>query len=433
MRKLTRVLGAPALVVALGAGLMATPLVTATPAEAAKTNCRNTGSFERWLSGFRRQAIEAGISRSTVRAALSDITLDPKVIKLDRRQRVFSQTFLKFAGRMIAKYRLQRGRKLIKKNARVFRRIEQRYGVPAPVLVAFWGLETDFGGNIGKGSTLRSLATLAYDCRRPELFSKELMSALKIIERGDLRPEEMIGPWAGEMGQTQFLASHYYNYGIDFDGDGRRDLLKSASDALASSANYLKAIGWRAGEPWLQEVTVPRNLDWAQSDLKIKHPRSKWAEMGVRARGGKRLTSDGLMASLILPMGRNGPAFLAYPNFDIYLEWNESLLYSTTAAYFATRLAGAGPIRHRDEDFDSLGYKDLRQLQFLLQKRGYDVGKVDGILGANTRAAVKDMQIKLSMPADSWPTPELLIRLGGSPQPRKQSRTQKKTRTSDER
>ncbi len=209
------------------------------------------------------------------------------------------------------------------------------------MLTAFWGLETDFGANIGDGPTLVSLATLAYDCRRPDQFRTQLLDALKIIDRGDLTPGQMRGPWAGELGQLQFLPSHYLDYGVDFDGDGHINLLTSSADALASAANMLKSFGWQRGQPWLQEVHVPAALPWDQADLTIKLPRKQWAAWGVTYASGRKLPADNLKASLLLPMGRKGPAFLAYANFDVYLQWNSSLVYSTTAAYFATRLAGA--------------------------------------------------------------------------------------------
>ena len=293
-----------------------------------------------------------------------------------------------------------------------FRRIEKTYGVPAPVLTAFWGLETDFGAVQGDFSTIRSLATLAYDCRRPELFRPQLMDALRIVQQGDLRLKDMVGAWAGELGQTQFLPSDYMETAVDFDGDGRRNLKHSAADALASSAALIRSFGWQPGQPWLQEVRLTKTLPWVEADLAITHPRSQWAKWGVVRPSGKALRKDGTPAALLLPMGRKGPAFLAYDNFrKVYLKWNESLLYSTTAAYFATRLGGAPRINRGSADGTGLGLKQIKQLQRALQKRGYDVGKIDGIIGAGTRAAVKAMQVKLGMPADSWPTPELLRRL----------------------
>jgi hypothetical protein len=199
---------------------------------------------------------------------------------------------------------------------------------------------------------------------------------------------------------------------VDFDGDGRRDLIRSSADALASAANYMAKLGWKRGQPWMQEVRVPQNLPWDQADLEIQHPRSQWVQWGVRAAHGE-LPSDALPASLLLPMGRFGPAFLAYPNFKIYLEWNQSLIYATTAAYLATRIAGAPRVSAGRGEVESLNFNDTRELQQLLTRRGYNVGKIDGILGAQTRTAVKDMQKKFGLPADSYPTTELFERLRG--------------------
>jgi lytic murein transglycosylase len=374
-------------------------------------SCHPEGSFEAWLKRFRQDAAAAGVSEDTIAAGLKGVRFDPAIVKKDRAQGVFSQTFLEFSDRMVAQYRLDQGRANLKKHTSVFDRIEEQFGVPGAVISSFWGLETDFGANIGDGPTLISLATLAYDCRRPELFHTQLLAALKIFDRGDLTPAQMRGPWAGELGQVQFLPMHYVDYGVDFDGDGQVNMLKSSADALASAANYMAHLGWRRGEPWLQEVDIPNDLPWEQADITIKLPRSQWVEWGVKAAHGDGLPADQLPASLLLPMGRNGPAFLAYQNFNIYLEWNSSLVYSTTAAYFATRLAGAPKVGRGNGAVDSLGVAELKQLQQALSQSGYDVGKIDGIIGLQTRAAVKDMQMKLGLPADSYPTAELLSRM----------------------
>jgi lytic murein transglycosylase len=368
------------------------------------------GSFSAWLDGVRQEAEAAGISREAI-SALDDVRYDQSVVDRDRAQGVFSQTFLEFSGRMVNANRMQIGQSRLKKHRALFDEIEGTYGVPGPVITAFWGLETDYGANTGKSPTLNAIASLAYDCRRPDKFRPQLIYALRVIERGDLAPHEMIGAWAGEIGQVQFQPQDYYESGVDFDHDGRIDLRNSVPDVLASSANLLAKGGWQAGEPWLEEVRIPRDLDWREADLKITHPRSQWAEWGVRMADGSDLPADNKEASLLLPMGRNGPAFLAYPNFNVYLDWNQSLVYATTAAYFATRLAGAPPVGKGNGKVDSLGAKQIAELQRLLTDRGYEVGKIDGILGTATRDAVKDMQIKLGLPADSYPTTDLLERL----------------------
>ena len=252
--------------------------------------------------------------------------------------------------------------------------------MPGPVIVGFWGLETDFGANLGDFNTLQSLATLAYDCRRPEKFRPELLAALKILDRGDLTPSDMKGAWAGEVGQMQFVPTYYLDFAVDYDGDGKRNLVNSVPDVLASSANLLKHHGWQAGQPWLEEVRVPAEMPWAEADLAIKHARSEWAAWGVTTADGGALPADGMQASLLLPMGRLGPAFLAYPNFDVYTQWNQSLVYATTAAYFATRLAGAPPLRKGSAQAPSR--EQVQAAQKKLQQLGYDVGKVDGVIGA---------------------------------------------------
>lgn len=381
--------------------------VVAAPAQAA---CRSPSQFGSWLESFKGEAAGSGISAGAL-ATLRGVTYDPAVIKRDRSQSVFTQDFLTFSNRMVSGNRLKQGAGLVARYRPIFAQVEKKYGVPAPVIVAFWGLETDFGANMGDFSTLRSLATLAFDCRRPEKFTPQLSAALQIIDRGDLPPEEMVGAWAGEIGQVQFLPLDYIESGVDFDGDGKVDLRHSVPDVIASSASLLIKHGWRAGQPWLEEVSVPADLPWQEADIAITHSRAQWAKWGVTGQNGK-LKADKVEASLLLPMGRNGPAFLAYPNFtEAYLKWNESLVYSTTAAYFATRLAGAPAVDRGREPVDILSRDEMIALQKRLTAIGYDIGKLDGVGGAKTRAAVKEMQIKYGLPADSWPTPELMAKL----------------------
>jgi membrane-bound lytic murein transglycosylase B len=242
------------------------------------------------------------------------------------------------------------------------------------------------------------------------MFRGHLFDALRMIERGDLRPEEMIGSWAGELGQTQMMPSEYYRDAVDYDGDGRRNLVKSVPDVIGSTGKYLVHLGWQRDEPWLQEARLPANLAWDQADLSIQHPRAQWAGWGVGRADGRPLPADKTPVSLVLPMGRFGPAFLAYNNFQIYLKWNQSLMYALTAGYYATRLEGA-PAMRRGSDIPKLSFEETRELQQILERRGYDIGRTDGILGLKSRSAVREIQIKLGLPADSWPTAELLGRL----------------------
>ena len=376
-------------------------------------NCRNTGSFGTWLEGFKQKATAQGISRGTIAEALGGLTLDSSVIARDRKQGFFAQTFLDFQGRLATANRIQSSRRKMAENKATFDRVQQEFGVPASVITGFWALESDFGAGMGKFPILPALATLAYDCRRTEMFHEELIAALQIIDRGSMRPSEMIGSWAGEIGQTQFLPTRYLDYAIDYDGDGRANLFRNDADVIGSTANYMKNLGWRAGEPWLEEVRVTGELPWQEADLAIKHPVAQWAEWGVKRIDGGPLPQSNLTASLLLPMGRFGPAFLAYPNFDVYTQWNQSLNYATTAAYLATRIDGAPAMSRGRGPIPGLDFAQTKELQTLLANRGYDVGKIDGLAGAKTRLAVKDMQLKLKLPPDSFATPELLAALRG--------------------
>ncbi len=391
----------------LGAGLM-------TGSTLAAPRCQNTGNFDAWVAQFKKDALAQGISPKVVAAASPELTFDESVIKRDSGQGVFQRTFLDFAKRLLAGARIPNGIAKMKEHQALFGRIEKTYGVPAEVITAVWGLESDYGALFGKFKILPSLATLAYDCRRGDHFRPELMDALRIIERGDQRLDEMNGNWAGEFGGMQFTPTNYIKYGVDFDGDGRRDLIKSTPDTLASAANYLKSIGWQRGEPWLQEVTVPRDMPWQEADLEIKHPLSQWQAWGVKPAHGALPSNANMPAALILPMGRLGPAFLAYSNFKVFIDWNSAYVYSTTVAYFATRLGGAPPVSDDGATkVQLLTTEQMMELQRLLQKQGHDVGQVDGRLGAGTRKAVRKAQLKYKLPADSWPTTELIARLQG--------------------
>ncbi|ETR76865.1 lytic transglycosylase [Afipia sp. P52-10] len=397
-------------VLAIAFGLL---VLAVSPARAQNVGaCRAGTNFERWLTQLKQDAAKAGVSQRAINAASPQLVFDANIIRRDRGQRVFGQIFTTFSDRMAAVHRVQGGQARIRQYANAFARAEREYGVPPAVIAAFWGLETDFGANSGKLPILKSLATLAYDCRRADRFHEELIAALKIIDRGDLSASEMIGSWAGELGQTQFLPRHYYDYAVDFDGDGRRDLIHSAADVIGSTAHYISAgLKWRPGEPWLQEVRVPANLPWDQTDLAIKHPRAKWAQWGVTYPDGRPLPNDAMPVSVLLPMGKDGPAFLAYANFAAYTEWNNSLIYSTTAGYLATRIAGAPPMRRPSAQVHQLSFNEIKELQHLLTRAGFNVGKQDGILGQQSRIAVKTMQGRYGLPADSWPTAELLARM----------------------
>ena len=395
--------GATALIAAILIGLPSIAL--------GQANCRNTGSFEAWLADFKKEALAKGISAPAIAAASPYLVLDQRIINIDRGQRFFAQNFVEISDKMLAGRSPSTGMAQIKKHQALFAREEKEFGVPASVITAFWALESDFGAGQGKDNAIKSLATLAYDCRRSEMFRGHLLDALRLIERGDLHPDEMIGSWAGELGQTQMMPSEYMAHAVDYDGDGRRNLIKSAADVIGSTGKYLVHLGWKRGEPWLQEVRVPPNLPWKEADLAVQHPRSQWAAWGVTRSDGKPLQADNMPASIVLPVGRFGPAFLAYDNFQAYLKWNQSLNYSLTAAYYSTRIDGAPPMNKGSGNIPKISFEETRELQQILEKRGYDVGRVDGVLGLKSRVAIRDMQLKFGHPADGWPTTELLARL----------------------
>lgn len=391
--------------------IVLTLLLAGAPAARTAEPCRNVVEFRAWLAEFRREAAAAGVSEPTLASTLDGLTADPAIIARDRRQGFFWQDFLAFSARLATRDRIASGAKRISAHRALFDRVEKEYGVPAPVIAAFWALESDFGLAMGQSPTLRSLATLAWDCRRGGMFRAELLAALKIIDRGDLKPSEMIGAWAGELGQTQFLPSRYLAHAVDYDGDGRRNLLTSTPDVVASTAAYLVSLGWRRGEPWVEEVRVPERMAWEEADPAKRFPIDHWAQAGVTRPDGTRLPAGRPAAALLLPMGRHGPAFLAYPNFDVYTEWNHSLNYALTAACLATRLGGAPPMQRGNAPVTPLTGDEVRELQRRLVASGFPLEKIDGKLGSQTRTAVREAQLRYALPADGWPTAELLRRL----------------------
>ena len=391
------------------AGFAAVTLLGASHAFAAA--CQPPAAFPKWLQNFKQQAVAQGISPQTVNYALDGITYDPVTVAKDRGQAVFAQSFLQFSGRMVSGNRLQGGGALLKRHAATFKRIEQEYGVPGPVLVAFWGLETDFGKIMGNMESIRSLATLSFDCRRPEKFTAELLDALRVIQRGDLLRTRCAGPAHGEVGQFQFQPSTYYNYAVDFDGDGRRDLIRSTPNSLASAANYLKSIGWQGGQPWLEQVRVPAESSVGSSRRHHQAP-APFLGQARRDLSQRAAASERRHAGEPRPAhGTDRPAFLTYQNFDVYTEWNNSLVYCLTAAYYASRLAGGPPLAKGNGPVSALSLAELKELQQQLAKQGFDVGKIDGVIGAASREAIRTMQVKYGLPADAYPTAELLRRL----------------------
>lgn len=366
------------------------------------------GDFNVFVRGLKKEVIAQGLSAKQADAFFAGVRQDPRVLKADRAQGVFQKPFIEFANRIISQNRLKTGAAKIKSHARTLDAVERNFGVSRGVIVAFWGLETDFGGFQGDFNTRDALVTLAHDCRRPELFRPQVIAAAELFKRGDFDPQRNKGAWAGEIGQVQMLPEDILRNGTDGDGDGHVDLRGSSADALMSGARMLRGLGWRAGEPWLQEIVVPGRMDWSKTGLETALSTRDWESMGVRARNGR--LASGLKGSILLPMGRKGPAFIVYPNFRVLFEWNKSFVYVTTAAYFATRLEGAPPFDPGNPE-PGLSGKQMMALQKKLTARGHDVGKIDGILGEKTRAAVQKEQARLGLPADAWPTAALLNRL----------------------
>ena len=364
------------------------------------------GDFGAWVEGVKAEAAAMGHASDTVNAFFSGVRPDQAVLQADRAQGVFQRDFVDFSRRLISENRIANGRANAGKYGATFDRIEAEYGVPRGVLLAFWAFETDYGAVQGDFNTVNALATLAHDCCRPELFRPQLLAAVELYAQGGINPASTTGAWAGEIGQVQMLPRDIIENGMDGDGDGRVDLKGSARDALLSGGKMLSHLGWRANEPWLQEITVPESMDWSQTGLDTEKTVSEWQALGVAGRNGN-LGPAGLPASVLLPMGKDGPAFLAYPNFRVYFEWNQSLVYVTTAAYFANRLNGA-PVYDAGNAASGLSGEQMVRLQEKLQARGHDVGGADGILGEMTRQAVQAEQQRLGLPADAWPTPALL-------------------------
>ncbi|MEL6800411.1 MAG: lytic murein transglycosylase [Pseudomonadota bacterium] len=367
------------------------------------------GSFGDFVTKMKAEAVQRGHDRATVDRFFASARQDPNVIRADRAQGIFQRPFTDFSRRLISQGRIDNGRRNAERWGSVFDRIEATWGVPREVILAFWAFETDYGAVQGDFNTVNALLTLSHDCRRPDLFRPQVFSAIELFENGDIDPASTTGAWAGEIGMVQMLPGDILENGVDGDGDGHVYLKTSAPDALMSGGKMLSSLGWRPNEPWLQEIVLPAEFDWAATGIDKKRTVADWAGAGVRARTGS-LAAANLPASIVLPQGRNGPAFIAYPNFDVYFEWNQSFVYVLTAAYFASRLDGA-PVFDARNPTPPLSQDQMKELQRKLAARGHDVGGVDGILGAGTRAAVQAEQARLGMPPDAWPTVELLSAL----------------------
>lgn len=375
-------------------------LALAPPAAAAPCG----GDFTEFLKAMEAEAVAAGVPAETAAAFFKGAKQDPKVLKADRSQGVFRKTFLDFSQSLISKQRLSTARSKSETLTDIFTRAETEFGVSRGILLAFWAFETDFGQVQGDFNTRNALLTLAHDCRRPEIFQPQVLAAATLYAMDDF-DLDTTGAWAGEIGMVQMLPKDILERGVDGDGDGLILLKNSQADAILSGARMLQHHGWRAGEPWLAEITLPESFDWSLTGLDTEKPTDEWQALDVMPRNGA--LSPGLPASILLPQGRKGPAFLVYPNYRVLFEWNKSFVYVTTAAYFGTRIEGAEPYAVGDPD-PALRLDEMTELQEKLAALGHDVGKIDGILGAGTRTAVQKEQARLGLPADGWPTRDLL-------------------------
>ena len=367
-------------------------------------------SFEAFVTTVKQEARAMGYSKAVTEGFFENVQQSARVLKSDRSQSVLHRPFIDFSSLLISDNRMQRAKGYYASLDPLFSQIEKTYGVPRALLLAFWAFETDFGDYQGDHNTRDALTTLAHDCRRPELFGPQLFAAIELYSRGDFDPLTTQGAWAGEIGMVQMLPRDIIENATDGDGDGRISLQTSRADALWSAAKMLRHEGWRPNEPWLQEVRVPDHMDWAQTGLYTKRPVSTWHKMGVRPRSGE-FEMPRAEASILLPHGRNGPAFIAYPNFDVFFEWNQSFNYVLTAAYFSTLINGA-PAMDTGAPSAALDTPQIKALQAYFENRGIDAGGVDGVIGRNTRQAIRQTQQSVGLPADGWPDAALLRKLG---------------------
>ena len=400
------------LLAAAAAATFYAPAVMASPQLMTEVDARAAeevryGNFNEWLREFRRYAATQGISEATLASAFDGLRYRERVIELDRYQPEFVRAIWQYLDSAVSSTRVANGQEKLAQHRDTAQAMQQRYGVPAEIIVAIWGVESNYGSNFGDFSTLESLATLAYDGRRREFARGELLAALRIIDQGDIAAEQMKGSWAGAMGHTQFIPSSFEAYAVDGDDDGRRDIWGSIPDVMASTANYLARAGWQAGQPWGAEVRLPDDFDYAQTDRKSS---ADWAAQGVRAVRGELPTFDS--AAVIVPAGASGPAFIVGPNFRAILRYNNATSYALAVATLADAIAGRDGIAQswpRDEA--PLTRDDVRTLQQRLNEAGYGVGTADGIMGPNTQAGLRAFQRDQGLVPDGFATQSLLERL----------------------
>lgn len=368
--------------------------------------------FAAWLEGVRKEALDRGISPGTLDRVLTGLQPIPRVIELDLRQPEFVDAFLDYLDRRVTPVRIEEGRRQLQQQQTLLAEIERRYGIPPHILVALWGLETNYGGYLGDYPVPAALATLAFDSRRSQFFREQLFDALAIVEAGHVEPEAMKGSWAGAMGHLQFMPSTFRAYAVDADGDGRKDLWRSLPDAFASAANYLKRLGWRSDEIWGREVRLPDRFDWALARPNLTKPVNAWSAMGVTQADGSPLPRSELPGAILVPQGHKGPAFLVYPNFYLILNWNRSLSYALAVGHLSDRLRGLPELRQgQAARHERVTRQQVVDVQRQLAALGFDPGEADGVVGARTRAALKAFQRSVGLPQDGYPSPEVMARV----------------------
>ncbi len=368
--------------------------------------------FKSWLDDFRKQAAAQGISQTTLDAALTDLQPIGKLLEYDRKQPEFVDTFLDYLNKRVNDIRLRNGIAATQQNAVLLADVERRYGIPAKYLASFWGLETNYGAYMGGTPVVAAMATLAYDARRTDFFRGQLLDALRIIDKGQLGNADLTGSWAGAMGHMQFIPSTYLAYAVDGDGDGRVDVRNSLPDAMHSAANYLRQAGWHPGEEWGLEVAVPAGFDLTSAGLDREKPLSTWGLLGLRRPDGSPLPDGYRPASLLLPQGLSGPAFLVTRNFRVILDWNRSVNYAIAVGHLADRLAGSPPLSAgQTADNRRLSREQMENLQKMLTSLGYDTGPADGVPGARTRGAIRAFQASVGLPADGYASVPLMERV----------------------
>ncbi len=369
-------------------------------------------AFSEWLKGFRAEAAAEGISRKTLDAALTGLTPDPDILAAQNNQAEFVKPIWDYLDSAVSPARIRKGREQLRRYAEQFAAVEEKYGVDRHYLAAIWGMETSYGSFMGNKSVIRSLATLAYTGDRTRFGRSQLLAALQILDNGDIDVANMEGSWAGAMGHTQFIPTTYLEYAVDFTGDGTRDIWRAISDALASTANFLKEKGWHSGETWGYEVVLPSGFDYGLADGRTQRTLDEWARLGIERPGGRPFPRPSDPARLIVPAGANGPAFLMINNFYVIKRYNNATAYALGVGHLADRLMGFGPIQQSwPTDEQPLARSERKELQQLLADMGFLRGKIDGIIGPQTQAAVRDFQRSVDVTPDGFATKRLLEKM----------------------